>query len=292
MAAANVSSTIASLIGLINRAALEPTLTGPLLLILTRGPENIRQPLQDFLVKPFASDRHDLNLVRVGYVVKTLKWLFALGLTARFNDILTVWAQNHWRFSKPGVAWDFDSKNQERNSDCDWRMQWLWSFDRQRPRKQDEGRRFGRAGSARGAQELYVHPIYTSNSRTILLWLTAGCSDDSVSYYKCDITSSSAVSETASAIRKDVGTPSILINNAGIATAHTILDTSEEFLEKVFRVNLLSHWITIKAFLPAMLEAKKGHIISIASMASYFSCAGLADYAATKAGVLALHEGM
>lgn len=115
--------------------------------------------------------------------------------------------------------------------------------------------------------------------------------DDSVSYYKCDITSSSAVSETAAAIRTDVGTPSILINNAGIATAHTILDTSEEFLEKLFRVNLLSHWITIKEFLPAMLDAKKGHIVSIASMASYFSCCGLVDYAATKAGVLTLHEG-
>ena len=98
--------------------------------------------------------------------------------------------------------------------------------------------------------------------------------------------------ETAAAIRKDVGTPSILINNAGIATAHTILDTSDEYLEKVFRVNLLSHWITIKEFLPGMLEAKKGHIVAIASMASYFVCASLTDYAATKAGVLALHEGM
>ena len=82
-----------------------------------------------------------------------------------------------------------------------------------------------------------------------------------------------------------------MINNAGIATAHTILDTSEEFLEKLFRVNLFSHWITIKEFLPAMLDAKKGHIVSIASMASYFSGCGLVDYAATKAGVLALHEG-
>ena len=83
-------------------------------------------------------------------------------------------------------------------------------------------------------------------------------SDDSVSYYKCDITSSPAVSETAAAIRRDVGPPSILVNNAGIAATHNILDTSEDFLEKLFRVNLLSHWITIKEFLPAMLEAQKG----------------------------------
>ena len=41
-----------------------------------------------------------------------------------------------------------------------------------------------------------------------------------------------------------------------------------------------------------MLEAKKGHIIGIASMASYLAPAGMADYAATKAAVLALHEGI
>jgi all-trans-retinol dehydrogenase (NAD+) len=90
----------------------------------------------------------------------------------------------------------------------------------------------------------------------------------------------------------DVGAPSILINNAGIATAHTILDSSEQSLEKIFRINLMSNWITIKEFLLAMLEARNGHIVSMASMASYFTCAGLVDYAAIKAGMLALHEGM
>ena len=113
MAAAQASSAVASLTGLIKRAAFEPILTGPLLLILTRGPENLRQPLQRFLLKPFASDRNDLNLVRVAYIVKTLKWLFAFGLAARVNDILTVWAQNHWRWSKPGVPWDFDARNKK-----------------------------------------------------------------------------------------------------------------------------------------------------------------------------------
>jgi hypothetical protein len=107
MAAAEVSSAVASAIGLIKRAAFEPILTGPLLLVLTRGPTRLRRPLLQ-LLKLFASDGRDSSLVRVAYITKTLKWLFVLGLTARVNDILTAWAAGHWRWRKQGVPWSFD----------------------------------------------------------------------------------------------------------------------------------------------------------------------------------------
>ena len=41
-----------------------------------------------------------------------------------------------------------------------------------------------------------------------------------------------------------------------------------------------------------MLSARKGHIITIASLASYIALPGLVDYSSTKAAVLALHEGL
>lgn len=113
MAAAEVSSIVTSVIGLIKRAAFEPALTGPLLVILTRGPERLRQPLQQFLLQPFASVGYQSNLVRVAYIVKTLKWLFALGLAARVNDFLTAWAMNHWRLRKQGVPWSFDERTKK-----------------------------------------------------------------------------------------------------------------------------------------------------------------------------------
>lgn len=85
--------------------------------------------------------------------------------------------------------------------------------------------------------------------------------------------------------------PSVLVNNAGIFDAHSILSTSHEYLHKVFDVNVLSNWTTAKAFLPAMIENNKGHIVTVASMASYATVAGMADYSATKAAVLSFHEG-
>lgn len=41
-----------------------------------------------------------------------------------------------------------------------------------------------------------------------------------------------------------------------------------------------------------MIKAKKGHIISTASMASYTTCAGMVDYCVTKAGAMAFTDGM
>jgi len=116
-------------------------------------------------------------------------------------------------------------------------------------------------------------------------------SSPNISFRKCDLTSPQDVQDVAVAIKEAHGTPSILINNAGIATSHTILDTSDEWLEKIFRVNIMSHFALIREFLPGMLAMKKGHVVTVASMAAYASTANLVDYSTTKSAALALHNG-
>jgi all-trans-retinol dehydrogenase (NAD+) len=113
-----------------------------------------------------------------------------------------------------------------------------------------------------------------------------------VHYYPCDITSHSAIHDAAEAVRSDLGSPSILINNAGIGNAFTILDIPQENLRRLFDINLLSHWSTVQAFLPDMLARKKGHIMSVASLASFVSLASAVDYSCTKSALLAFHEGL
>jgi short-subunit dehydrogenase len=100
------------------------------------------------------------------------------------------------------------------------------------------------------------------------------------------------VYSTAEKVKQALGAPTILINNAGILASHTILSTSDDYLRKLFDVNVLSNWYTTKAFLPDMLAANKGHIVTIASTASYIGVAGLADYTASKAAILAFHESL
>jgi all-trans-retinol dehydrogenase (NAD+) len=83
-----------------------------------------------------------------------------------------------------------------------------------------------------------------------------------------------------------------LINNAGIGNAYTILDIPIEDLRRMFDINLLSHWSTVKEFLPDMLAKKKGHIMGVASLASFVSLAAAVDYSCTKSALLAFHEGL
>lgn len=61
--------------------------------------------------------------------------------------------------------------------------------------------------------------------------------------------------------------------------------------DAIFKVNIVSHFILIKEFVPAMLKAKKGHVVTIASMASFISAPGLVDYCCTKVAALYLNDG-
>jgi all-trans-retinol dehydrogenase (NAD+) len=111
-------------------------------------------------------------------------------------------------------------------------------------------------------------------------------------FYEVDITSSASIEKVAQKIRSDYGDPTVLVNNAGIATLRTILEESEDQIHRVFKVNLISHFLLVKEFLPAMIKRNHGHIITIASMSSYVTVAQNVDYCCTKAGALAFHEGL
>lgn len=113
-----------------------------------------------------------------------------------------------------------------------------------------------------------------------------------IRYYQCDVTSREDIHNAAEAIRSDLGAPSILVNNAGIGNAYTILDIPTKALKDMFDINLISHWSTIQEFLPDMIAKKKGHVMSVASLASFVALAGAVDYSATKAALLSLHEGL
>lgn len=113
-----------------------------------------------------------------------------------------------------------------------------------------------------------------------------------VFFYKVDVTSPDAVREAAQRIRQEVGDPTVLINNAGIGTGQTILDGAEGQITSTFKVNIISHFWLVREFLPYMVKRDHGHIVTVASLASFVVMAGNVDYSCTKAAALALHEGL
>jgi short-subunit dehydrogenase len=100
------------------------------------------------------------------------------------------------------------------------------------------------------------------------------------------------VKEVANQIRKEHGNPTILINNAGVGFGETILDAPEDNIRLTMEVNTLSHYWTVKEFMPAMIQKDHGHIITVASIASFAAIGELAAYGSSKAAALAFHESL
>lgn len=113
-----------------------------------------------------------------------------------------------------------------------------------------------------------------------------------IHYFECDVSSQPLVFDAAEKVRKSLGKPSILINNAGIGRPYTILDLPPGRPREVFNVNVFSHFNTLQEFLPDMLEQKKGYVMTVASVASFWSGAAMSSYSCSKAAVLALHESL
>lgn len=116
--------------------------------------------------------------------------------------------------------------------------------------------------------------------------------DANVLYLRTDITLETSIAESAAVLRKTFGDPTILINNAGIATPHTILDTLAGFLNRIFAVNAIALWLMTKEFLPSMIREDKGHIANISSVTAYMALPSMVDYCASKAASLTFHEGL
>lgn len=111
-------------------------------------------------------------------------------------------------------------------------------------------------------------------------------------YYECDVGDRKQVEEVRKKIEDDLGTPTILINNAGIVNGKPLLELSPEEIERTFRVNTLSHFHTLQTFLPGMLASDRGTIVTISSVLAHLGAANLSDYAASKAALLALHSSL
>lgn len=71
-----------------------------------------------------------------------------------------------------------------------------------------------------------------------------------------------------------------------------ILSSTEASVAHTFDLNILSHFRLIREFLPAMISAEHGTVISIASLAAAATTPYLVDYSCSKAAVLAFHEGL
>ena len=94
--------------------------------------------------------------------------------------------------------------------------------------------------------------------------------------------------EVVTKIKEDFGHIDILVNNAGITKDGLMMRMSEAQWDAVIAVNLKSAFNFIHAVLPIMMRQRQGSIINMASVVGVHGNAGQSNYAASKAGLIAL----
>ncbi len=129
-----------------------------------------------------------------------------------------------------------------------------------------------------------------ARSKDLLEAVAARCRarDAEARVFVCDVTDDQAVRATAQAVLARWGAPDVLINNAGLFRPGSTLETPPALFRDQVAVNLTSAFVVTQAFLPAMIERRRGHLFFLGSVASIRGYPSGAAYCAAKHGVLGL----
>ncbi|HKJ72281.1 MAG TPA: 3-oxoacyl-ACP reductase FabG [Gammaproteobacteria bacterium] len=106
--------------------------------------------------------------------------------------------------------------------------------------------------------------------------------------FALDVSHPEAIEPFIKAVGDELGTPGILVNNAGITRDGLLMRMKDEDWQAVIDTNLSSVFRLTRAVARPMMKAKGGRIVNVASVVAAMGNAGQANYAAAKAGILGL----
>ena len=106
--------------------------------------------------------------------------------------------------------------------------------------------------------------------------------------YASDASNFEQTQQVVEEVVKDFGRIDILVNNAGITKDGLLMRMTEKQWDMVIAVNLKSAFNFVKGVLPVMMRQREGSIINMASVVGVHGNAGQANYASSKAGLIAL----
>ena len=104
----------------------------------------------------------------------------------------------------------------------------------------------------------------------------------------CDVAKAESVAQAFDSARQRFGDPYVLVNNAGQAAGAPFLETSCELWDRMLAINLTGQFLCARQVLPAMVAARAGRIVNIASTAGLKAYTNTAAYCVSKHGVVGL----
>ena len=114
----------------------------------------------------------------------------------------------------------------------------------------------------------------------------------SATAYAIDLADARAIEETSAKIAREVGTPDVVINNAGAGRFLPLIKTTAEDAAAMIEVPYLAAFNLTRAFLPLMLARRSGAIACVTSPAAYIAWPNAAAYIAARRALAGFTEAL
>jgi 3-oxoacyl-[acyl-carrier protein] reductase len=113
-----------------------------------------------------------------------------------------------------------------------------------------------------------------------------------IDYVKTDFSKPDDILKLAEYVKKNYGGADILINNAGIALQKLFTDCTESDYDRVMDINVKAYYLSCKAFLPYMINRKRGAIVNVSSIWGITGASCEVIYSISKAAVIGLTKAL
>jgi 3-oxoacyl-[acyl-carrier protein] reductase len=150
-------------------------------------------------------------------------------------------------------------------------------------------------GSTRGIGRAIADALSESGARIAVVGRDIGRAEEAASAignnakgFAADVGDTAAVTKLVADVEKAFGSIDILVNNAGITRDNLVMRLKDDDWDAVQNANLRGAFAAIRAASRGMMKKRAGRIINIASIVGLIGNKGQANYAASKAGLIAL----
>lgn len=140
-------------------------------------------------------------------------------------------------------------------------------------------------GGASGIGRATVELLLAAGARVFVADLNEA--DGPARFIQTDVTQDDAIRELTETVLAEAGAPDVLVHAAGWDEIRPFVESDFAFIEKIVRINLLGCVKITRSFLPAMIEAGGGRVVTVASDAGRVGSSGETVYAAAKGGIIA-----
>jgi 3-oxoacyl-[acyl-carrier protein] reductase len=142
-------------------------------------------------------------------------------------------------------------------------------------------------GGNRGIGLAIARALKADGHRVVITY-RSGTPPDGFDSVQMDVTDTSSVESAFEKIEKEIGTPEIIVANAGITKDTLVLRMSDEDFVSVVNANLTGAFRVSKRATKGLLKLKRGRLIFIGSVVGGVGAAGQVNYSASKAGLVGM----